>query len=60
MNASTHSADCWQWHHDCDVRRIESVLAVHTPIEQWPGVVICAHCEEGVLCPTVAAVEGQR
>jgi len=25
MTQSTHSADCWKWHHECAIARIEEV-----------------------------------
>lgn len=27
MSDQTHTADCWRWHHQCAIERIEKVIA---------------------------------
>lgn len=56
----THSEDCWQWHHDCAIRRIEEVLALHAPVKMGNGSMVCVYCGVTMPCATVETLAGTR
>ena len=57
---TTHSADCYQWHHDCAIAEVERLReAVKTPTKSWTELEQqyqsgCTHCTHpqyvGIRC----------
>ena len=44
MNDQTHSDECWRWHLDCAVRRVEELTA-----ERDEARVLCANIRADIL-----------